>query len=508
VKLRAWIVVAACAVGLVPGVAAAAAPTLPTSDPFYTYTGSTPLASIAPGTVLKSRTIAVSGSPTMPTATELLYRTTGELGQPTVTVTTVIRPLLATSTKIISYQMAYDALGPKCDPSYTLQGGNMSGATTNFAEQQLISAYVAAGDTAVIPDYEGTSLDWAAGQESGDNTLDAIRAAESFLKASPASTPVAMVGYSGGSIATDFAAELASTYAPQLHIVGIGEGGIPVDMAHNLTYINGSKGWSGVIPAVLVAIARAFQLDLTPFSSAYGLQIAGQVKDECINSFFGAYPGLTVEKLLNSTWQDFFSIPHVAAITDKLVMGTNGTPTAPMFMGVGNADGTGDGVMIAADDEALAHEYCQKGVPVQFNVYKGDDHTAAAIPFEVGALAFLTERLNGLSVSDGCSSIGAGNALTPVTLPPGVKLRYGGPSTRLHGVVLFVRTKGSGALPEVTVTVKRGRRVVKSFTLAELGTVARKLVVRSHGHTLARGRYRVTVTQPTLTLATRSFRIR
>jgi hypothetical protein len=470
VKLRAWIVVAACAVGLVPGVAAAAAPTLPTSDPFYTYTGSTPLASIAPGTVLKSRTIAVSGSPTMPTATELLYRTTGELGQPTVTVTTVIRPLLATSTKIISYQMAYDALGPKCDPSYTLQGGNMSGATTNFAEQQLISAYVAAGDTAVIPDYEGTSLDWAAGQESG--------------------------------------AELASTYAPQLHIVGIGEGGIPVDMAHNLTYINGSKGWSGVIPAVLVAIARAFQLDLTPFSSAYGLQIAGQVKDECINSFFGAYPGLTVEKLLNSTWQDFFSIPHVAAITDKLVMGTNGTPTAPMFMGVGNADGTGDGVMIAADDEALAHEYCQKGVPVQFNVYMGDDHTAAAIPFEVGALAFLTERLNGLSVSDGCSSIGAGNALTPVTLPPGVKLRYGGPSTRLHGVVLFVRTKGSGALPEVTVTVKRGRRVVKSFTLAELGTVARKLVVRSHGHTLARGRYRVTVTQPTLTLATRSFRIR
>ncbi len=49
-----------------------------------------------------------------------------------------------------------------------------------------------------------------------------------------------MVGYSGGSIATEFASELAPKYAPELNIVGVAEGGIPVDFAHNLTYINGS----------------------------------------------------------------------------------------------------------------------------------------------------------------------------------------------------------------------------------------------------------------------------
>lgn len=501
-KLRARIACAGLVAAIAPAAASAAVPTLPSSDPFYTYTGATPLANIAPGTVLKERTIAVAGALTETTATQLLYRTTGELGQPTATVTTVIHPLLPGTPKLISYQMAYDALGPECDPSYTLQGGNTKGATTNVAEEQLLSAYIAAGDTAVVPDYEGTSLDWAAGQESGENTLDGIRAAESYLKV-PDTTRVAMVGYSGGSIATDFAAELGSSYAPKLNIVGVGEGGIPVDMAHNLGYINGSQGWSGVIPAVLVSLARAFRLDLTPFSSPYGLQIAGTVKDQCINSFFGGYPGLTYGKLLKPQWQNLFAIPHVAAVTDKLIMGTAGTPRAPMFMGVGNQDGTGDGVMIAADDEALAHEYCQRGVPVQFNVYRGDDHTEAAIPFEVGALAFLNERLDGLPVANGCSSIAAGNALSPVPLPPGAALRRVG-----TGGVFSLRATGPGTLPNVTVTITHGHGTVKTFHIASLGSEAVTLVARRHGRALAAGRYRIAATQPTLMLAKRSFRIR
>ena len=49
------IVVALCAAALAPA-ARAAVPT-PEEDPFYAYTGTTPLAGIAPGTVLKTRTL-------------------------------------------------------------------------------------------------------------------------------------------------------------------------------------------------------------------------------------------------------------------------------------------------------------------------------------------------------------------------------------------------------------------------------------------------------------------
>ncbi len=98
-------------------------------------------------------------------------------------------------------------------------------------------------------------------------------------------------------------------------------------------------------------------------------------------------------------------------------MGRCGTPRSPLFIGVGDADGTGDGVMVTADDEALAHTYCERGVAVQFNAYSGDNHDQAGVPFEEGAATFLSERLAGLPVANGCASIGPGNSLAPVPIP-------------------------------------------------------------------------------------------
>ncbi len=78
------------------------------------------------------------------------------------------------------------------------------------------------------------------------------------------------------------ASELAPTYAPGLDIRGVAEGGIPVDYAHNLAYINGSPSWSGVIPAILVGLDRALTLHLDRYLSPYGLKVTRQVQNECI----------------------------------------------------------------------------------------------------------------------------------------------------------------------------------------------------------------------------------
>lgn len=398
--------------------ASAATPTLPSSDPFYTYSGSTPLAQMAPGTVLNERSvqIVVQGAPAPYAAVQVLYRTTGELGQPTATVATIIKPLSAGPVKLISYQTFYDALGSECDPSYTLQGGNPSYSDAQV-DAALMESYLNAGFTVVDSDYEGESLDWADGQESGYDTLDGIRAAEHQLGA-PSTTPVGMVGYSGGSIATEWASELAPSYAPELPIVGAAEGGIPVDYAHNLSYINGDNdGWAGVIPAVLVGTARAFGLNLSTYLSSYGEQVTSQVSDECINNFAANYPGLTIEQLLKPQYQNLLANPTFATIINKLTMGTSPMhPAEPLLMAVGNSDGTGDGVMVAADVEALAHKYCQEGVPVTFTEYQGLDHEETIAPFESAAIAFLTNRFAGGPAPNGCATIGTGNSLAPLPI--------------------------------------------------------------------------------------------
>src|SRR5579875_1923327 len=209
---------------------AAAKPVLPSKDPFYVYTGSVPLKNISPGTVLKKRAVKLDiSSLTVPyQAEQVLYRTKGQQGQPMVSATTIIKPLDSklAKPKIVSYQTAYDALGSQCDPSYTLRGGD-PGNSTAQEEAAIIGLYVTAGYTATVPDYEGSrTLAWAAGQTSGWNTLDGIRATERFLKVS-SSTPAGMLGYSGGSIATEWASELAPHYAKGLNLVGAAAGGVP-----------------------------------------------------------------------------------------------------------------------------------------------------------------------------------------------------------------------------------------------------------------------------------------
>jgi hypothetical protein len=397
--------------------ASAQSPVLPSQDPFYTYTGSAPLSQVSPGIVLNERPVSVviEGLTVPVSAEQLLYRTTGEQGQATVTVTTVVKPLLAIGTRIIAYQTAYDALGSECDPSYTLQGGNQSN-TELQAEAAVIAVYAAAGFTVTVPDYEGEHLDWGAGQESGYNTLDAIRATENYLHVS-GSTKAGMLGYSGGSIATEWASELAPGYAPGLNIVGAASGGVPVDFAHNLTYVSGDQDWAGVIPAVLVSVGRAFGVDISQYLSTYGEQVTSAVSGECIGSFAASYPGLTIQQLLSPANQNPFAIPALVTIMNKLIMGTGGSPAEPVLLGVGNADGTGDGIMIAGDVEGLAHEYCQRGVPVTFDEYAGLQHTPAAVPFEADALTFLEGRMIGLPAPNGCATIGTGNSLAPLPTP-------------------------------------------------------------------------------------------
>ena len=425
IRLAAFLAAVVCAVGALAGGASTARAatqatlTLPSQDPFYTYSGATPLAQIAPGTVLKKRAVSLQlEGLTVPVATEqVLYRTTGERGQPTVTVTTIIMPLLSLpGPKIVAYQNAYDALGSQCDPSYTLQGGN-NGDSTGQAEEAAIVAYVAAGYTVTVPDYEGENLEWGAGQESGYGTLDAIRATEGYLGA-PSSTQVGMLGYSGGSIATEWAAELAPSYAPALDIVGTAVGGVPVHYAHVLNYINGDTNWSGIMPAFLISLPEAFNVDVTPYLSAYGKQLMSQVAGKCIADFASAYPGLTFSQLLKPQYSNPYQIPVFVDIINHLIMGTTpGHPGEPMLIGVGNYDGTGDGIMIAGDEQELAYEYCQRGVPVTFQEYPGLPHADAAVPWEASALTFLEGRFAGLPAPDGCASITPGNSLAPLPQP-------------------------------------------------------------------------------------------
>ncbi len=507
-------VLAAAAVTLTcAGAPAAAAATPPATDPFYSYGSS--LANVAPGTVLRTRQVQISfgGSPQAYPATQILYRTTNQLGAPTATVATLIRPAGAgvVPTKLLSYQTFYDGLATTCRPSYTLRGGDPGNTTAN-ADETLMLDYVQQGYTVVTSDYEGPTDDYGAGRESGYGTLDAIRAAEHYLGLTAGTTPVGLVGYSGGSIASDWAGELQSSYAPGLHLIGIAEGGVPADYVHTLAYIDGSADWAGAIPAVTIGLARAYKLDMARYFTPQALGIFKHVEQGCLNPT--AYPGLKFASLLKPRYRDWKKVPSFIRIFNDGIMGRAGTPRVPLLLGVGNADGTGDGVMIVKDVQELSHTYCTRGLTVQFHVYGNSNHDEAAPQFEAQAVQFLQQLYGGQPVASECSSIPAGNPLTPLPPPSGsrhasaprVLVRSVKVSHRRHGLLVVLATN-HGTVRGITVELKRGNKVLLKKRLARLGTGARRLVLRINGRIPAAGRYKLVILEGRATVVRRGISI-
>lgn len=406
------------------------------SDSFYKYTGSTPIGSLAPGTVVKTRTVPyhILGFATPLKATQLLYRATDAQGRATVNATSVIQPtclLCLNREKVISYQSFYDSLNPDDQPSVQIAGGVTLGGIIPQIETALFAPFLLKGYSIITSDTQGQTANFAAGPEYGTNTLDSIRAA---IK-SPAinlssSAKVAMIGYSGGAIATEWASELAPTYAPDLskNLIGAAYGGVLVHPAHNLPYVEGTPIWAGVAPMALIGIARAYGIDLSPYVNAAGVELLAKLDKASIINVLGQYPGLKWSDFVKPEYARPESIPAFVTNANKVIMGTGGTPKIPQFVGQGTGGelegtpgnkpgiGKGDGVMIAGDVRSLMRKYCAKGVKVKYNEYKGS-HVTSALEWLPAAISWTFDRFSLLgpyTIPQNCSSIAPGNPLDPV----------------------------------------------------------------------------------------------
>ncbi|GGO89878.1 putative lipase [Nocardioides phosphati] len=414
---------------LAPGLVQASA-TAATPDPFFTYSGSRPLSDYAPGAVLKTRTIpySLAGIATPLSVRQIVFRTTDQRGRAIAGVTSVIRPLTGATSKVIGYGSFYDSLNPEDGPSRAIAGGLNPGGLSGHAETTMMVSFLLQGYALVIADTEGPTADFAAGPEYGRVTLDSLRAA--FHATGTGIAPGAragLIGYSGGAIATNWAAMLAPTYAPGINkrLVGAAEGGVLVRPSANLAYVDGSLVWAGVIPMAIVGVSRSFGIDLTPYLSDYGRTVYAKMQKAPISQVLGAYPGLTWKKLVKPAYADPASIPIFVSTVNKLNLGRRPSPTVPMFIGQGTAGelegtsgstpgiGAGDGVMIAGDVRSLARRYCADGVRVLHREYPLSHFTTVTL-WLPQATTWLMQRFGTSPAPSNCSTIRPGNPLTPL----------------------------------------------------------------------------------------------
>lgn len=442
-KTRMRLVTGLCllvACALVALVGSSSASAASANDAFYKYTGSKALSSHAPGAVLKTRTIPyhILGFPTPLKATQLLYRATDAQNRPAVNVTTVIQPsclLCLNRNNVISYQSFYDSLNPDDQPSVQIAGGLSLGGMIAQMETALFVPFLMQGYSIVTSDTQGQKADFAAGPEYGTNTLDSIRAAINSKDTKiNKNAKVALIGYSGGAIATEWAAELAPTYAPDLNknLIGAAFGGVLVHPANNLPYVEGSLIWAGVAPMAMIGIARSYDIDMSPYVNERGAALLKKLDKASITNVLGQYPGLTWAEMVKPQYARPNSIPEFVTAANKVIMGRGATPKMPMLIGQGTGGelegtpgnkagiGKGDGVMIAGDVRTLVRDYCAKGAKIQYTEYAGS-HILAALQWLPGAIKWVNDRFSifsSLTLPNNCKKVKVGNSLAPLVYQP------------------------------------------------------------------------------------------
>ncbi|WP_458690481.1 lipase family protein [Nocardia tengchongensis] len=398
-------VIAASAVLCVTGtsMAVGSADPLPTpqNDPFYTPPSGWD--SKAPGTILNSRPVEVASMGPQAQdadAWQLLYRTTDTAGHPMATVTTVLRPRTGQVKGLITYQAAEDASAPQCAPSFTLRQGAPDKYDASLDLVQ-IDQMLSSGHAISVPDWEGPKGSVFTPRQPGYAALDGVRAAEGFapLGLSGTDTPVAAAGYSGGSFATGWTAQVQPAYAPELRLVGVASGGGSAPIGPYLESLD-SGPFSGFLPSLLPGMMRAdprlaaaFDKYLTPAGQA--LIAAGDSK--CMTPNVAQHAFLRMDDYLTIPFSQLFA--QVQASLADLDVGAV-APTAPLYVYHAVND---EAVHIAEVDQVVAR-WCASGAQITYTRDQLSEHLSLEFGAAAAVLRWIDDRLAGQAAPDGCST--------------------------------------------------------------------------------------------------------
>lgn len=344
-------------------------PQVPDSDPFYQPPAGFEHAQ--PGTVLRSRDVELAFLGLIPqrlVATQLLYRTTDLNGLPHATVTTVIAPtdrIGNAPCPIVSYQCAIDAVSARCFPSYALRRGAKAVGAVAQLEFLLVAAALAEGWAVSIPDHEGPGGIWGAPFEPGYHVLDGLRAALAHqpLKLSP-DTPVGLWGYSGGGLATAWAAEVQAEYAPDLNVVGAVLGSPVGDLGHTFKRLNGTL-FSG-LPAMVVAALTHVYPDLERIIDEHATE-EGKAMLKSVETMTTAQAVLKMARkdmddLVDWPLQRILDTPEVRHVFDSIKLGT-AAPSIPILI----VQAVHDELISVSVIDELADAYSAGGTDVTYH---------------------------------------------------------------------------------------------------------------------------------------------
>ncbi|MDX3682181.1 lipase family protein [Streptomyces sp. NBC_01693] len=359
------------------------------------------------------------------TATRLMYKSTDAGGGPVAVTGAYIEPAAAWkgggSRPLVALASGTMGQGDQCAPSLSLQNPLTIGEGTVSIGYDNLAVYrfLAAGAAVVVTDYAGLGTTdrlhtYVNRVDEGHALLDAARAARSVTGASVTSASrVGLYGYSQGGGASASAAELQSSYAPDVNLAGTYAGAPPADLTEVMKGIDGSAlagalGWSingfAQSDPSLEAVVAANTNDV-------GKAALKDTSTMCVGDAILGY-GFTNSKKWTASGKPIADIiaaePKLQAILAQQRIG-NLKPTAPVRL----ATGVQDDIVGHQQARQLAVDWCRKGGDITYEAVLlpnlGDklltNHLAPLLTDQGSAISWLTDRLAGRKTTSNCWSM-------------------------------------------------------------------------------------------------------
>ena len=353
-----------------------------------------------PGDPIRTLEVPLGGR-TDVSGTAVLYRSTTATGEANAVSGTVYVPSAPWSgpgsRPVVSFAPGTQGTGDKCAPSQTLPLG------TNY-ELTSINALLDQGWAVAVTDYEGMGTPgnptYIVKDAEAHAVLDLVRAAQRIPGSGvSAGSPVGLFGYSQGGQATAAAAEIESTYAPELDIKGVVAGAAPSELNSVSAHLDGDGNqYFTFLAFAALGLDTAYdELDLASYLNAEGQSLFSQAttgEGVCLGDGLALGAGKSIADLTTSSpletpaWQ--------ARIADQEI-GTV-APDVPVFA----YHGSNDQVIPFEQTSALRDSWCGLGADVVYESYPVD-HLGGITAGTADGAAFLQARFAGQALPATCT---------------------------------------------------------------------------------------------------------
>jgi pimeloyl-ACP methyl ester carboxylesterase len=291
---------------------------------------------------------------------------------------------------VVTFAHGTTGIAPQCAPSRdTGPGSGADGADLGIAP--LLNTWIKDGYAVVRTDYEGLGgpgvHPYLIGRSEGYGVLDIVRAARQLVPA--LSNRVIISGHSQGGHAALWAASLAPSYTPDLHLLGTVAFAPQSHTAAEATALRGvtSTSLTGLAAMILRGISVADpSLDINAILTPQGAALYPQTLTKCLDQLdqpnsLGALP---LSELISQS-ADLTPEIKALALNDPDNLRIKG----PVLIEQGLADTT----VIPSFDQQLSQELAKNGAKVTYHTYAGATHSGVLTAAAKDATAFLRKRL-------------------------------------------------------------------------------------------------------------------